>query len=105
METTIDARAAWNAAERLATVDMDLARSLVEVLRESRVSAALQALAEEHDHTGGECLARQAAEQAVSNDPFVQMGGTCPKCGAMLSRCSPSGNGRAACDPCQTWWE
>jgi predicted nucleic acid-binding Zn-ribbon protein len=29
----------------------------------------------------------------------------CPRCGARLLNFSPSGNGRAACDSCQTWWE
>ena len=31
--------------------------------------------------------------------------GPCPKCGAALLACSPSGNGAAACDECHTWWE
>lgn len=31
-------------------------------------------------------------------------GDPCPKCGETLANCSPSGQGVAACDTCQTWW-
>jgi hypothetical protein len=39
------------------------------------------------------------------NDPFEEFGGICPRCDQPLKRCSPSGQGRAACDECQTYWE
>jgi len=38
-------------------------------------------------------------------DPYIEYEGRCPKCDGALTRFSPSGQGRAACDACETWWE
>lgn len=39
------------------------------------------------------------------NDPAnLQPGDDCPNCDGRLMAGSPSGNGRIACDECQTYW-
>lgn len=62
-----DARAAWNAAARLAQFDAEAARDLIAVLRDTRVHAALLEIAEEHGHFAGMARAEQCAAWALAD--------------------------------------
>jgi hypothetical protein len=62
-----DARTAWNAVERLASLGEDeLARDLAELLRSPAVADALHGVAEERGHAGGTGLAEESATAALS---------------------------------------
>lgn len=68
------------------------------------MASELQHLRTKPISRSGEPVVDHDTQPDTQPDPYDQMGGVCPV-GHHLQRCSPSGQGRAACDDCQMWWE